>query len=254
MESGRRRLIEVIGEAGKEGWRPNSGMGEQGASASGSGAKVEALAVRSNPGFGDLLNPQTSTPPLATTSALATPRPSSPPPTASLPPRPPTTDPDPLSVLEPHSRTYLILSDVEPRRSSEMTALFGSHHIWGSTKVVPSRSRVLRTPFSLPPLSFADPSLATDRKIPLCPLTGLPAPYRDPLTLTPFATLSAYKTLHRVVGGEYAFHEGVGAFTGRVGEGLERKGKRGEVGGKRENPYAVEYEGGKRRVRKEEGL
>lgn len=28
LESGRRRLIEVIGEAGKEGWRPNMGMGD----------------------------------------------------------------------------------------------------------------------------------------------------------------------------------------------------------------------------------
>lgn len=140
MESGRRRLIEVIGEAGKQGWRPNSGMGDPESSVSGKGkGKEKALAT----GLNDSDPPSASTskstlaPPVASSSATS-------PLSATSVLDPPEGALMTAAETEAFTRNYLILSECEGiSRSEEMTALFGDHHVWGSTKVVPSRSRVI---------------------------------------------------------------------------------------------------------------
>ncbi|KAK4698919.1 vacuolar protein sorting-associated protein 72, partial [Phenoliferia sp. Uapishka_3] len=257
LESGRRRLIEVIGEAGKEGWRPNMGMGDgppgaaststvaidgvntaiepQAMAVDGSGSSKSPIAsslpsatlpdvhppvqLNSDPppaGAGVASSSSSSTTILSSNPAIVqglsdsrdvTPKPHyNPPsqflPTSSLPPLPP----DSLPALnEPYARNYLILSDFEGTRQEEMGAILGQHHEWGTVKIVPSRSRVL------------------NRKVPICPLTGLPAPYRDPRTMTPYSSLAAYKTLTAVIEQSYPWDQTLGVFTGKSGWGLQKE-------------------------------
>lgn len=145
LESGRRRLIEVIGEAGKEGWRPNSGMGDPSALAAlaksngkvaealdsgANGAKEVSKAGRPTPIDGGLSN-GISTMSSTLTSVSASP---APPPIRSE-----------ASVSTGYVRNYLVLENFEGTKVEEMNALFGDHHEWGTVKIVPSRSRVLRT-------------------------------------------------------------------------------------------------------------
>ncbi|KAL8293281.1 hypothetical protein RQP46_000975 [Phenoliferia psychrophenolica] len=114
----------------------------------------------------------------------------------------PTSD---LATTQPYARNYVILSEFDGTRQEEMTAIFGEHHEWGSVKVVPSRSRVLH------------------RKVPLCPLTGLPAPYRDPRTMTPYSSLAAYRTLTALVDQSYPWDPTQSVFTGKAGYGLQKE-------------------------------
>lgn len=174
LESGRRRLIEVIGEAGKAGWRPNMGMGD-GPPGSAAAAATPPLAstsalphARSESGHAPMEiesppNPPAATPlapPVATPSSGTGPRSTfSLAPTSSRTfdsssaisagPSPAPTQPHPFeassadAVDGPHARNYVILSEFDGTRQEEMGAIFGQHHEWGSVKIVPSRSRVL---------------------------------------------------------------------------------------------------------------
>lgn len=189
LESGRRRLIEVIGEAGKAGWRPNMGMGDAppgavAASATPPLASTSALiSPRSErgstptehdiPAARDLStaatfpqdtpsDPHRSAEPVAGPTSEITSHPLPSLATSSLPtlsrtsflPKPSSHDFHPPHPVEapatddtingPHARNYVILSDFQGTRQDEMGAIFGQHHEWGSVKVVPSRSRVLR--------------------------------------------------------------------------------------------------------------
>ncbi|KZT58561.1 YL1-domain-containing protein [Calocera cornea HHB12733] len=76
----------------------------------------------------------------------------------------------------------------------EMTALFGDHVDWGSLKVVPARNRPIY------------------RRPPMCPMTGLPAPYRDPQTGIPYANAKAYRTLQRLTDHQFVWSEGRGVY------------------------------------------
>ncbi|KAJ7726064.1 YL1 nuclear protein-domain-containing protein [Mycena maculata] len=82
----------------------------------------------------------------------------------------------------------------KPTWGATMTALFGSHVDWEEVKVYAGKSRPMARP------------------IPTCPLTGLPAHYRDPRTGVPFANLSAFQTLTRVLNHEYVWSPELGAY------------------------------------------
>lgn len=57
----------------------------------------------------------------------------------------------------------------------------------------------------------------TDRQIPLCPFTNLPAKYRHPTTLIPFATKEGYQAIEALLRNRYEWVE-PGGWWG-VGEG-----------------------------------
>ncbi|EJT98999.1 YL1-domain-containing protein [Dacryopinax primogenitus] len=78
----------------------------------------------------------------------------------------------------------------------EMGALFGDHVDWGNLRVVPARNRPIY------------------RRPPMCPMTGLPAPYRDPSTGIPYANAKAYRVLRRLTQHEYAWGDGRGVYFG----------------------------------------
>ncbi|CEH19500.1 DNA-binding protein YL1 and related proteins [Ceraceosorus bombacis] len=91
------------------------------------------------------------------------------------------------------SRTLLSLRGL-PEESTwvdEFRLLLGDHCQWDALPVVPARNRPLR------------PRQST------CPITGLPAVYRDPRTGTPFATCEAYEVIGQLLNQRYAW-TGVG--------------------------------------------
>ncbi|KAM0753528.1 YL1-domain-containing protein [Meredithblackwellia eburnea MCA 4105] len=281
MESGRRRLIEVLGESGKEGWKATVPEGAAALvdSASSEAKKDAIVTENSSEDPGDsakgllpasTLAGATADHPPDTSPSTAVPEdsrdsradskadaaPSGPsieskqaePSSNSRASRKstalPATDPDvettprsnehsSSSNHDAYSRNYVILSDFEGTKQDEMRAVFGDHQDWGNFKIVPSRSRVL------------------NRKVPMCPVTGLPASYRDPATMTPYANLGAYRVLSALVADRnastsssaqtitavtskkkstpavlpphFAWDPTVGAFTGRAGFGLHRE-------------------------------
>lgn len=75
-------------------------------------------------------------------------------------------------------------------------------------------------------------TIVSARKIATCPITGLPARYRDPRALTPYATIEAYNILTKMIAQDYVWNEEIGAYTGHVGVGVQR---------------GIELESGKRR-------
>lgn len=117
---------------------------------------------------------------------------------------------------------------------------------------------------------FAD--VMADRKIPICAITSLPASYREPRTLTPYATIPAFKTLTQVIDQAYVWNDTLGAYTGAVGVGVQKeidkvqasrppttnghnyasssagvsrpKAQQQSQTGPQENPYSVTYSAG----------
>lgn len=175
LESGRRRLIEVIGEAGKAGWRPNSGMGDPQGAVTGSSTPASAKQLtidtaRATTNEDAILSSPTASASnrvLASSSALPA-LPSSPleqsfgssqpGPSYPLIPSPPLAH-DLAPLPELHSRNYLILSSFEGSRPEEMTAFFGDHTSWEPLKPLPARARTLRT---VSPLLHLDVSLTDE--------------------------------------------------------------------------------------------
>ncbi|KAJ6494617.1 YL1 nuclear protein-domain-containing protein [Mycena vitilis] len=87
-----------------------------------------------------------------------------------------------------------LLNTPKPAWGDTMAALFGSHVNWEDVKVYAGKGR---------PLS---------RPIQTCPLTGRAARYRDPRTGVPFADLSAYETLTRILNHEFVWSPEIGAY------------------------------------------
>ncbi|KAJ6544854.1 YL1 nuclear protein-domain-containing protein [Mycena vulgaris] len=85
-------------------------------------------------------------------------------------------------------------STLKPAWGATMTALFGSHVNWEEVKVYAGKGRPLARP------------------VQTCPLTGRPAPYRDPRTGVPFADVGAFETLTRVLNHEYVWAPEIGAY------------------------------------------
>ena len=239
MESGRRRLIEVIGEAGKEGWTapekakvvdgavPSGGQAGEGGDhfegqAEEDGAVVgpptdksqheNAIEVDLDQVTQTLVDKapaldQGGTDHPATSSTLT-----------SLPPLPTTTSNPPVPAAYLPGAPLQCSIPAPPFKHHNSGAHARAYLIlddfegtvteemaayfgphWGSLK--PSR-RVART------------------KPARCVITGRPARYQDPLTRTPYADLEAYKVLRKVMAGAFGWSAGARAYTGVKGEGL----------------------------------
>ncbi|KAF7316957.1 YL1-C domain-containing protein [Mycena chlorophos] len=85
-------------------------------------------------------------------------------------------------------------TETKPSWGSTMTAMFGSHVNWEEVKVYSGQDRPLARP------------------VPICPLTGSPARYREPQSGVPFANAGAYQTLKQVLNHEYVWSVELGAY------------------------------------------
>ncbi|GAA6016927.1 hypothetical protein JCM10207_007849 [Rhodosporidiobolus poonsookiae] len=187
-EAGRRRMIEVLGESGQKGWK--GGAPETAGLANGS-------AIPTDPA------------PSASTSAPKTTRSSLRNILNSPAPLEPSSGPSTPPERPEFTRNWLVFGNTEEEpitRAQELEAVFGDHEEW--TKPLP------------PPTKDRDGVAGRGY---LCPITGLPAKYRDPRTLTPYATLAAYKVLTALVDSQaFVYSESAGAYTGSSGFGLMR--------------------------------
>ncbi|KIR40911.1 hypothetical protein I307_05325 [Cryptococcus deuterogattii 99/473] len=89
----------------------------------------------------------------------------------------------------PYTRNYIILSQIPGGLPAELQVVLGSHVEWDKLKVIPSRNRPINRP------------------IPLCPFTNLPAKYRHPTTLIPFATKDGYQEIEALLLNRYEWVE-----------------------------------------------
>ncbi|GAA5840428.1 hypothetical protein JCM11251_006557 [Rhodosporidiobolus azoricus] len=193
MEAGRKRLIEVVGESGHKGWKGS-------ADAARSGGTDSATAVSVDPA------------PAASTSSSHKPKPTR----SSLrnilnsPSVTPAGSPPPVDIpatppeRQEYTRNWLIFgnTDEEPiTRGQELEAIFGEHEDWTAERKVPAKT--------------VD---GVEGRGYLCPITGLPAKYRDPRTLTPYATLAAYRIITSLTDAQNAvYSDSLGAYTGLTG-------------------------------------
>ncbi|UZJ57507.1 hypothetical protein CBS101457_006827 [Exobasidium rhododendri] len=92
-----------------------------------------------------------------------------------------------LLLPEYETRTYLSLHQLPPDTpwQAAYSYILGSHVDWSQYTIVPSRNRPLRPRQSV------------------CPITGLPALYKDPRTGIAFATMEAYQMLTEVMMGRF---------------------------------------------------
>ncbi|SAM86164.1 related to VPS72-component of the SWR1 complex, required for vacuolar protein sorting [Ustilago bromivora] len=124
---------------------------------------------------------------------------------------------------ELQARTLLTL-ERRPREFSwldEYASIFGSHVDWSCYPYVPSRNRPVKPRQSI------------------CPITGLPAIYKDPRTGIPYANALAYKVITRVLeggfvwsGGHYSSPDGEGREGGGRGKRREKDGGKGGLVGR----------------------
>lgn len=194
-------MIEVLGESGQKGWKSGTGTG----TATKTDENSEAT--------------QTTTPVDRTSDSQPGAVDSRTGPTDASRQR------DPNGPM-PWTRNWLVFDQFEGSRADEYEALFGEHVDWNQP--VPPRGGKWTRPDLPPSLSalngpaYPDPML--DLKLNRCALTGLPARYRDPRTLTPYATLEAYQVLNSIVDSQaFIWTDSLGAYTGTSGFGLARE-------------------------------
>lgn len=194
MEKGRKRLIEVIGESGQKGWK--AGGAETGGAVAGPSGSTRSNASA---------KPSTS----ASLNGILNP-----------------IDADSVTSQPPESQEYcrnwLIFDQFEGSRGEELEALFGDHVDWTKPPPMPKNGT---SAFRFLLCHFL--SGRTDEFLPaehtLCPITGLVARYRDPRTLTPYGTLSAFRTLNAIVDHQaFIWSDSLSAYTGTTGFGLMR--------------------------------
>ncbi|KAI0079073.1 hypothetical protein K474DRAFT_725781 [Panus rudis PR-1116 ss-1] len=101
----------------------------------------------------------------------------------------------------------------KPTWGETMRALFGDHVNWEEVRVFVGKNR---------PLS---------RPIQICPLTGQPAPYRDPRSGLPFASQFAYQTLTKILDHEFVYSSNLGCYTAFSGPPIVAGGSGGQAGG-----------------------
>ncbi|SCV67166.1 BQ2448_5812 [Microbotryum intermedium] len=238
-ESGRRRLIEVLGEAGKAGWKPGEQDGLKAAqeAAEKEGTTMDKTRQILSPGKGakpaDIGDTKADAPPA--TEEKDGPEASSEAKHEALdPPAVPTVtganggvstpsaareaaltsttteNPNPIASAPFHARNYLIFDEfIGATAGDEMEALFGDHCDWDTAKSV---------------------TLESNRRPKVCPITGLPAKYRDPRTMTPYANKYAYDVLTQLLSWSkpnqadqlkpvFSWNETLGAYTGVIGLG-----------------------------------
>ncbi|WVQ81048.1 hypothetical protein IAT38_003155 [Cryptococcus sp. DSM 104549] len=95
-----------------------------------------------------------------------------------------------------YTRNYLILSNVPGGLPAELQLVLGDHVAWDEIKQIPSRNRPI------------------NRRPPTCPFTGLPAKYRHPTTMIPYATVSAYKEIEALLQERYTWDPEGGCWLG----------------------------------------
>nr|ODN86874.1 hypothetical protein L203_03647 [Cryptococcus depauperatus CBS 7841] len=88
-----------------------------------------------------------------------------------------------------YTRNYIILSQIPGGLPAELQIILGSHVEWDKLMVIPSRNRPI------------------NRQPPLCPLTGLPAKYRHPTTLIPYANKQGYAHIQSLLANRYIWNE-----------------------------------------------
>ncbi|GAA5879113.1 hypothetical protein JCM8547_008371 [Rhodosporidiobolus lusitaniae] len=202
VEKGRRRLIEVVGESGQAGWKAGAkerGEGQTVDVDSATAVTVDPVASGSTslaahpPSLAGILNSRTASP-----SSTPAPHPFSP-------------EPEAPPERTEFTRNWLIFgnTDEEPiTRKQELEAIFGEHEDWERERPRPTKGVVDGVP----------------GRGALCPLTGLPAKYLDPRTLTPYANLAAYRLLTSLVDSQTSLYsDSLGAYTANVGLGLARE-------------------------------
>ncbi|WVF69275.1 hypothetical protein IAT40_004051 [Kwoniella sp. CBS 6097] len=89
-----------------------------------------------------------------------------------------------------YTRNYLILSQVPGGLPAELKLVLGDHVEWDEVVYIPARNRpIVRRP-------------------PTCPFTGLPAKYRHPTTMIPYATAEGYKAIEGLLANRYRYDQG----------------------------------------------
>ena len=79
-------------------------------------------------------------------------------------------------------------------------------------------------------LVLTTPACATlARPVRICPITGLPAKYRDPRTNAPFANVGAYEMLTKVMGRGYVWCSALGCYVGVSGMSQRERRPEGEA-------------------------
>ncbi|WWC62383.1 uncharacterized protein I303_104979 [Kwoniella dejecticola CBS 10117] len=89
-----------------------------------------------------------------------------------------------------YTRNYLILSQIPGGLTEEIKLILGDHVEWDKVVYIPGRNRPM------------------NRKKPMCPFTGLPAKYRHPGTMIPYATSEGYKHIEGLLRQRYKYDEG----------------------------------------------
>ncbi|KAG8735358.1 hypothetical protein FRC12_018111 [Ceratobasidium sp. 428] len=122
---------------------------------------------------------------------------------------------------ERQARNYIVVELSSKERGSygaRMRAMFGDHVDWSKVladKAKPS-SRELNSGLCIV-LKFAEILLAA-HITPICAITGLVAPYRDPRTGIPYANAYAYKTLTRLLQHEFVWSQEKKCYVGDEGK------------------------------------
>ncbi|KAG9122860.1 hypothetical protein FRC07_000583 [Ceratobasidium sp. 392] len=119
-----------------------------------------------------------------------------------LPTRRPSTTTTTVHKRERQARNYIVVELSGKERNSfgaRMRAVFGGHVDWSKVLVEAAKPNDTRTK-------------------PVCAITGLNAPYRDPRTGIPYANAYAYKTLTRLLQHEFVWSQEKGCYVGDEGK------------------------------------
>ncbi|KAF8641545.1 hypothetical protein AX16_009922 [Volvariella volvacea WC 439] len=123
-----------------------------------------------------------------------------------IPPSPspaPTATPAPIERIETVEKNYIVheLNQRDgvskPPWGQTMRAMFGEHVNWEEIKVYIGKGRPLARPQ------------------PVCPITGLPAKYKDPRSGVPYADSRAFRILTQILKHEYVWSKELGCYVGR---------------------------------------
>ncbi|KAG6327745.1 hypothetical protein ID866_11345 [Astraeus odoratus] len=111
----------------------------------------------------------------------------------------------------------------KPVWKDTMYAMFGDHVPWEELRVIGLNTDVY--------------DIRSARPIRTCPITGLPAPYLDPRTNVPFASVTAFQTLSKILSHQYVWSNSLGCYVSRAETALPedsaqdgRPSKRSRVG------------------------
>ncbi|KAG8705823.1 hypothetical protein FRC08_001425 [Ceratobasidium sp. 394] len=107
---------------------------------------------------------------------------------------------------ERQAKNYVVVELSGKERASfgaRMRAIFGDHADWSEVLMNGTKSNGART-------------------TPICAITGLDAPYRDPRTGIPYANAYAYKTLTRLLQHEFVWSQEKGCYVGDEGRNAAR--------------------------------